>query len=187
MTAVAKNLYTPEQYLTLERTAPYKSEYINGEIFAMAGAGRTHNLISFNIATALGNQLKGRACEAYVSDMRVKVDNTGLYTYPDVVVACGEIQFEDQHLDTLLNPAVIVKVLSPSTESYDRGEKFAHYRRLASLQEYVLVTQEPMRVEHYLRHGAQWMLTEYDDANAVLHLVTIDCRLVLRDIYDKVS
>ncbi|TAN52043.1 MAG: Uma2 family endonuclease [Methylococcaceae bacterium] len=187
MTAVAKNFYTQEQYLALERAASCKSEYINGEIFAMAGASRAHNLISVNIAGALGGQLKGRACEAYVADMRVKVSNTGLYTYPDIVVACGDIQLEDQHHDTLLNPMVIIEVLSPSTEQYDRGEKFAHYRRLPSLQEYVLVTQEHMRVEHYLRDGERWILTEWNGADAVLNLTTIDCRLSLREIYDKVA
>ena len=131
----AQTQYTPEQYLELERKAPYKNEFVNGHIYAMSGASRAHNLITGNTHREVSSQLRGRPCETYVSDMRVKVNTTGLYTYPDVVVVCGEIRFDDAQKDTLLNPTVLIEVLSPSTEAYDRGEKFAHYRRLASLQE----------------------------------------------------
>src|SRR5919198_4874617 len=119
--------YTPEEYLALERAARHKSEYVNGRIYALAGASRAHNLIVVNVSAELRAQLRGRPCETYASDMRVKVSQTGLYTYPDVVVVCGEPRFEDAQVDTLLNPTVIIEVLSESTESYDRGEKFAHY------------------------------------------------------------
>ena len=158
--------YTPEEYLALERKASCKSEYVNGQIIAMTRASRIHNLIAGNFYRDASQQLRGRPCEAYISDMRVKVRHTGLYTYPDVVVVCGETRFEDVDNDTLLNPTVIVEVLSASTEAYDRGEKFAHYRRLESLQEYVLVAQDKVRMEHYAQQGAQWLLSE---ASALLN------------------
>src|SRR5262245_5931553 len=128
--AVLRTRYTPEQYLALERKAAFKSEYDNGLIAATAGSSRVHNLISGNLAGEIRTQLKSRPCEVYVSDMRVCVSRTGLYTYPDVVAVCGEAQFQDGEVDTLLNPTMIVEVLSPTTESYDRGRKFGHYRRL---------------------------------------------------------
>ncbi len=179
--------YTPEQYLALERKQEYKNEYFNGQIFAMGGAGRQHNQITFNIAGELRSHLKGRPCVAYVNDMRVKVSQTGLYTYPDVAAACGEPQFEDTHMDTLLNPSVIVEVLSDSTEAYDRGEKFAHYRRLVSLSEYVLVSQDRVCVEQYVRQHEQWMLSEFTDLESKIALGSIGFGLLLREIYDKVE
>jgi Uma2 family endonuclease len=190
MSSLAKTYYTPEQYLALERAAEYKSEYINGEIYAMSGASREHNLITGNVLSALHAQLRGRPCEIYASDMRVKVSPTGMYTYPDVVAVCGEPRFEDDQVDTLLNPTAILEVLSPSTEAYDRGEKFAHYRRLETLSEYVLVSQDKARVEHYIRDGVrsnQWVLTETSGLDGVLELASIGCELALRDVYDKVN
>ena len=179
--------YTPEEYLALERKADYKSEYVNGQVIAMAWANRSHNLIAGNLYREISPQLRGRPCEAYISDMRVKVSRTGLYTYPDVVVVCGEIHFEDVHNDTLLNPTVIVEVLSASTEAYDRGEKFAHYRRLESLQEYLLVAQDKVRIEHYVRQGAQWVLSEASTLDETVQLASISCDVALRDVYDKVQ
>lgn len=187
MKPLAQPRYTPEQYLTLERKATHKSEYINSHIFAMAGASRQYNQITFNIAGELRVQLRGRPCVAYVSDMRVKVSSTGLYTYPDVVALCGEPCFEDTHRDTLLNPTVIVEILSDSTEAYDRGEKFAHYRRLSSLAEYVLIAQDKVRVEHFVRQDRQWLLSDADDLDSTIHLTAIGCSLSLREIYDKVE
>jgi Uma2 family endonuclease len=119
--------------------------------------------------------------------MRVKVSPTGLYTYPDVVVVCGDIRFEDANNDTLLNPTVIVEVLSASTEAHDRGEKFAHYRRLESLQEYLLVAQDKVRLEHYVRQGVQWILSEASTLDETIHLVSIGCDVALREVYDKVQ
>jgi Uma2 family endonuclease len=179
--------YTPEAYLALERKADCKSEYVNGQIIAMAGASRQHNLIAGNLSREVSQQLRGRPCEAYISDMRVNVSRTGLYTYPDVVVVCGEIRFEDASNDTLLNPLVIVEVLSASTEAYDRGEKFAHYRRLESLQAYLLVAQDKVRLEHYVRQGAQWVLSEVSDLHDTVHLASIDCEVILQEVYDKVQ
>lgn len=178
--------YTAAEYLALERQAAYKSEYVNGHILAMSGASRRHNLIAANISRELSSQLRGRPCESYISDMRVRVSETGLYTYPDVVAVCGDIRFADEQTDTLLNPTVIVEVLSASTEAYDRGDKFAHYRRLASLHDYVLVSQDAVRVEHYVRQGEKWLLSEASRLTDVVSLASIQCRLVLEDIYDKV-
>lgn len=190
MSSLTKTYYTSEQYLALERAAEYKSEYINGEIYAMSGASREHNLISGNVFRLVSSHFVGRPCEAYVSDMRVKVSPTGMYTYPDVVAVCGEPRFEDDHVDALLNPTAIIEVLSPSTEAYDRGEKFAHYRKLESLSEYVLVSQDKERVEHYIRDSVrptQWVLTEISGLDGVLQLASIGCDLALRDVYDKVN
>jgi Uma2 family endonuclease len=179
--------YTPEEYLALERKAVCKSEYVNGQVLAMAGASRMHNLIAGNFYREISQQLRGRPCEAYISDMRGKVSQTGLYTYPDVVVVCGKIRFEDVDNDTLLNLTVIVEVLSASTEAYDRGETFAHYWRIESLQEYLLVAQDKVRIEHYVRQGAQWVLSEAGTRDETAHLAAIDCDVVLQDVYDKVQ
>ncbi|HKP52795.1 MAG TPA: Uma2 family endonuclease [Chloroflexia bacterium] len=208
MSAATKTYYTPEEYLELERKAEYKSEYFNGRIYplhrteleeservngqayAMSGASRAHNLITLNIGREVSSQLKGRPCETYVNDMRVKVSPSGLYTYPDVVAVWGEPQLEDRQIDTLVNPTVIIEVLSPSTEAHDRGEKFAQYRKLESLVEYVLVAQDKVRVEHYVRQGDEgthWVLTEISGQDGTLQLGSIGCAISLSDIYDKVS
>lgn len=188
MTSVPKPYLTPEEYLARERRAEYKSEYFKGEMFAMGGASREHNLIAGNLNRALGNQLLDRPCEVYQSDMRVKVGPTGLYTYPDVVVVCGQPQFEDAELDTLLNPTVLFEVLSVSTEDYDRGRKSAHYRTVPSLREYVLVAQRTCHVEQLTRQpDGRWLLSETDDLEGVLALPSIGCELKLRDVYAKVT
>ena len=178
--------YTPAEYLARERVAETKSEYRHGEIVAMSGVSRAHNLIAGNLFRILGQQLLGGGCETYVSDVRVRVSQTGLYTYPDIAVACEPIQFEDDHVDTLLNPIVVVEVLSPSTEAYDRGDKFAHYRRLDSLQEYLLVSQDTMRVERYVRQGEQWVLSELSAPDDVLEIGAIGCSVRLGDVYHRV-
>ncbi|HUS13738.1 MAG TPA: Uma2 family endonuclease [Chloroflexia bacterium] len=179
--------YTPEEYLALERAAPTKSEYLDGTMFAMAGASRQHNTITANLVRHLGNQFAGGPCRVYVSDMRVKVAATGLYTYPDVAAVCGREEFADAQADTLLNPTVIFEVLSPSTEAYDRGLKFAHYWRLASLTDYVLVAQDRVRVEHFTRHGAGWYVTEITSLDAALQLDSVGCALPLGAIYQNVE
>lgn len=187
MSAVLKpTLYTAEAYLTLERAALYKSEFHDGQIFAMTGASREHNLITVNITAALHQQLKGRPCEAYINDMRVKAAMAHSYHYPDVAVVCGGAQFEDGHFDTLTNPTVLIEVLSPSTEAYDRGGKFSNYRKIGSLQEYVLVAQDQAYIERYTRQQESWLLTEMVGLDAVLELTCIGCTLALREVYDKV-
>ncbi|WP_394753492.1 Uma2 family endonuclease [Crenothrix sp.] len=183
---IKQTRYSAEEYLTLERNAPYKSDFHNGEIFAMTGASRKHNLVSGNIYRELSLQLKKRRCEAYMSDMRVKAAKARSYHYPDIAVVCGRPEFEDAHADTLLNPTVLIEVLSPSTEAYDRGGKFAHYRKIASLCEYLLVTQDQPSIERYMRQGDVWILSESVDIEASMSIESIGCTLNLREVYDKV-
>lgn len=193
MAAPAAQTYlTPEEYIALERKALpgseiIKSEYLNGELIAMSGASRAHNLITGNIFGELRTQLKGRGCETYTREMRVRTPLTRSYFYPDVVVVCDEPRFEDDVFDTLLNPIILVEVLSPSTEAYDRGEKFAHYRQLASLQEYILVAQNTVHVEHYCRQEKQWIFTEFQKLEERLPLPSIQCVLPLQEIYERVT
>jgi len=188
MSLQPKPYLSPEDYLALERRAEFKSEYFDGEIFAMAGASEPHNLITINTIRELSIQLKKHPCKAYANDMRVKVSPTGLFTYPDVIVVCGQAQFDDSQRDTLLNPTLIVEVLSDSTEAYDRGRKFEHYRKLESLMEYVLIAQHRPHVESYRRQPDQrWVLTESDGLESSLRLDAIDCELALAEIYDKVE
>jgi Uma2 family endonuclease len=186
-TADVKTRYTPQEYLAFERKSPIKHEYYDGEIFAMSGVSREHNLIAGNLFREMSLQLRGRPCEAYISDVRVRVSPAGPYTYPDVVAVCGERRFEDSEVDTLLNPNVIVEVLSPTTEAYDRGKKFAHYRRLESLREYVLIAQDQVCVERYTRQGDEWLLTELTRLEDTLRLESIGCAVGLREIYERVE
>ena len=185
-TAAAQTYVSPQEYIALERKAKYKSEYLDGHIIAMSGASFKHSLIISNISGELHLQFKGRGCSVHTNDMRVRPNPRDSYFYPDVVVVCGEPQFEDEAFDTLLNPIVIVEVLSPSTEAYDRGEKFRRYQQLASLKEYVLVSQDKVWVEHHRRHGAQWILSHYRTLEEVLRLTSIGCEVPLRDIYARV-
>ena len=179
-------VFTPEEYIARERKSLIKSEYRNGKIYAMPGASRAHNLIVVHVCGELYVQLRDRTCEVYPSDMRVKVSAAGLYTYPDVIVVCDEPRFDDTHFDTLLNPTVLIEVLSPSTAAYDRGQKFASYQTLDSLCEYILISQDRVRVEHYLRQEHGWDLTEYRSLEDVFQLVSIGCELSLQAIYAKV-
>lgn len=182
-------LLTPEEYLSIERKAEYRSEYYAGEMFAMAGATRRHNRIVTNLSTALDNQLKSRPCNVYTTDMRVRVPATGLYTYPDVVVTCGEEVFDDEESDVLLNPLVIIEVLSDSTEAYDRGKKFEHYRTISSLTTFILVNQQSPKVEPYVRQedGKRWTYSETHEVGETVIVEAIACELKLEDIYAKVG
>ena len=188
MSSQRKSLLTPEEYLAAERQSEIKHEYFAGEICAMVGASKRHNLIAANIIRILGNQLLDRPCNVYPSDMRVKVSATGKYTYPDVVVACEEEKFDDAEKDTLLNPVVIIEILSESTEAYDRGRKFEQYQAIESLTEYLLVSQEPYRLEQYVRQSnTEWRYSEYHNADDVVKVNVIGCELVLKDVYAKVE
>jgi Uma2 family endonuclease len=188
MASQPKTCLTPEEYLAVERRNEYKSEYIDGRMVAMTGASREHNLVTFNIANALGPRLRGRPCEAYISDMRVRVPSTRDYTYPDVVVVCGEPQFEDDHGDTLLNPTVLIEVLSDSTERYDRGRKFGLYRTIESLAEYVLVAQDEYRVEQYVKQpDGRRLLSDHRSPEDSVELASIQCALKLSEVYEKVT
>jgi len=186
-TAAVATRVTPEQYLALERASPTKHQYFDGRIEAMPGASRLHNLIAINLCREISLQFEDRPCEIYGSDMRVCVAPTGLYTYPDVSAVCGEPQFLDSEVDTLLNPTALIEILSPSTEANDRGRKAANYRRLASLGELVLVAQDRARVEHYARRGEDWLMTELVGLDDLLRLDSIGCVVPLRRIYAKTA
>jgi Uma2 family endonuclease len=188
MSSHPKAHLTPEEYLAIERQAETKSEYFNGEMFAMVGSSREHNLIAVNIAGELRQQLKGRPCETYTSDMRVRVPATGLYTYLDVVIVCGAPEFDDDHVDTLINPTLIVEVLSESTESYDRGKKFGHYRSIESLVEYLLVAQDEYRVEQFVKQtDGRWLLSDVRSLEGTVELTSIQCTLRLKEVYDRIA
>jgi Uma2 family endonuclease len=183
-----KTLLTEEEYLAIERRAESRSEFHGGEMFAMAGASRPHNRVVTNLVIVLGTQLRDSPCSVYSNDMRVRVTNTGLFPYPDVVVTCGEEEFADDEQDTLLNPLVIFEVLSDSTEAYDRGKMFEHYQNIGSLSTYVLVTQDAPRIEQYVRQedGSVWIYTEAHGADAGVGIEVIACNLKLDDVYAKV-
>jgi len=180
---------TTEEYLKFERVSQIRHEYYNGEIFAMTGAKVNHNRIASNINRVLGNQLAGKSCDVFLSDMRVKVQRVDKYTYPDVVVVCDDLELEDEKFDTLLNPVLIIEILSDSTELYDRGEKFAHYRLIPSLQEYILVSQYHCKVEKFIRgdDGIWRIFDPYTDIDTKIKLESIDCRLLLSEIYHRVE
>jgi Uma2 family endonuclease len=179
--------YTVQEYLALERRSDTKHAFFRGEIFAMAGGTVPHAVIAVNVGGELRARLKRGPCRVYSSDMRLKVAATGLYTYPDVMVVCGDPQLADGQEDMIENPKVIVEVLSPSTEDYDRGGKFEHYRAIATLTDYVLVAQDVRRVEHRSRQAdGKWRTVEATGSK-VIRLESIDCELPLDEIYDKVN
>jgi len=187
MSTQPKPLLTPEEYLATEREAEFKSQYFNGEMFMMAGATEAHNTIAMNIVGALHPQLRDRECRVFSSDMRVKVSALGKYTYPDVSVVCGKREFEDDHNDVLLNPNVIFEILCESTEAYDRGKKFEHYRYLDSLLEYILVALDAIRIEQYVRQSDRtWTYREYHEKEDVVNLESVECSLALAEVYLKV-
>ncbi len=187
MSTPPKSYLSPTQYLAKERKAEFKSQYYRGEMFAMAGASREHNLIVGNLVREIGNALKDRRCEVYPSDMRVKVTATGLYTYPDATVVCGDPEFEDDQFDTLTNPTVLFEVLSDSTESWDRGGKFRQYRDIPSLKEYVMVTQDRASVERYIRQtDGGWLLKEIESTEASVRFDSINVIVPLAEIYRNI-
>lgn len=178
---------TPEQYLAIERTTTAKSKYLNGEVFSMGGASFAHVQIVTNLVGELRSRLKGRPCRVLPTDLRLQITPTGLYTYPDVVVACEPFAFADEHRDTLTNPVVIIEVLSDSIQDYDRDGKFTHYRSLDSLREYLLIDQARVHAEHFVRqHDRRWLLAETNDPAAVLTLESIGVELPLADVYEGV-
>jgi Uma2 family endonuclease len=178
---------TAEEYIAFERAADIKHEYHAGEIIAFAGASRTHIIISGNTHYRLMNQLLDKPCEVYMADMRVRATPTA-YVYPDVVVICGEPLFADEEFDILLNPTVIVEVLSPSTEARDRGDKLQYYGSLESVSDYLLIAQDKSRVDHYIKHSSsEWNLRVYAEFSDEIDLASIGCKLVVADIYAKVE
>jgi Uma2 family endonuclease len=179
---------TPAEYLEIERLALYRSEYFDGEMFAMAGGSPRHSLIKANLVSELRNRLKGKTCTAYDSDLRIRIAASGVYTYADASVICGEIELDDQDPDTVLNPTLIAEVLSGGTEAYDRGKKFDHYRKLPSLKEYLLVSQDGPKIERFSKNeDGTWMLTIVSGLDQVLDLSSIGVTVSLAEIFDKVD
>ena len=188
MSTHPKAFLTPGEYLEIERQAEIRIEYYQGEMVAMADANEAHSTLADNLVVAFRLKLRGGPCRSYSRDMRVQVSATGLYTYPDLVVVCGERKFLDDNRDTLLNPTLIVEILSPTTEAYDRGKKFSLYRTLGSLQEYVLVSQDRVQVECFKRQSAgQWLLTAASRPDDAVCLDSVGCTLPLADIYEDVA
>ncbi|NJN94141.1 MAG: Uma2 family endonuclease [Anaerolineales bacterium] len=188
MVANPQKYYSPEEYLALEETAEYRSEYYRGEIFAMAGGSVNHNRIARNLIVALETALAGKSCEAFITDMRLYIKKSSLYTYPDVMVVCGRIAYIKGRTDTLTNPVVIIEVLSDSTQAYDRGAKFELYRAIESLQDYVLVDQARVHVEYFHKlEDGRWLLTEFNDSEAVLRLEAVNVEIPLSRVYQRVE
>jgi Uma2 family endonuclease len=186
MAAAPQPNLTPEQYLEIERAAETKSEYFDGEMFAMSGASAAHVLISGNLAFHLRLKIGQGRCTSFGSDMKVRTGAAGLYTYPDLSVAHGQALFGDEEEDVLLNPVVIFEVLSPSTEAYDRGLKFDQYRSIESLRHYVLVSQHRPLVECHTRQGDLWVASISRGLDAVLRLESLECELSMHDVYEGV-
>jgi Uma2 family endonuclease len=178
-----------DDWLAVERTATdARSEFVDGEVFAMTGGSETHNIISVNIAAELRTQFKRRLCNVYAGDMKVRIDAANVGAYPDIMVVCGERQFYDQRRDIITNPALIIEVLSESTEAYDRGDKFAHYRTLPSLRAYLLIAQSRIGAELFGRQpDGCWLLSTYNSLSDTVPLQAVEASLALAEVYDKVQ
>jgi Uma2 family endonuclease len=188
--AIAKPIHrlTEAEYLEIERRTDFKNEFLDGEMFAMSGGTDWHSAIAANLIRATGNQLQGRPCITYTSDLRIKVQAAGLYTYPDMSVACGERKFEDERRDTLLNPLVIAEVLSDSSEAYDRGKKFEFYRQIPSLREYLLVSQRKPLIEQFIRQDSgEWLLRDVAGMDAKLSLPSLNITIALSEVFAQVQ
>lgn len=189
MSAVPKpRKLTVEEYFALDEAAERKSEFYDGEMFLMAGASREHNILSRNLTGELFARLKGSPCQVFVSDLRVKVTHTGLYTYPDLLIVCGTPEYAAENRNTLTNPKIVIEVLSDSTERYDRTTKFRHYKQLPSVQEYVLVSQDEPLIERFHRQDdGTWAQAEFVGLEAELALVTVPVRIPLAEVYEGVE
>jgi len=188
MASVPNYYLTPAEYLALERKAEFKSEYMDGVVYALAGASPRHNLIVANVIIKLGGQLKGRPCKVYPSDLKVGVPSSGRFFYPDVSVVCGDDEFADDEKDVILNPTLIVEVSSETTAAFDRGKKFLSYQQIGSLQEYLLVSHDEILIEGYTRQGNDtWLYTKVTSLDGNLSLRSVECELALKDVYDKAT
>ena len=186
--AVKYNYVSQEVYLETEREALEKHEYYQGEIFAMSGASGRHNRIFTNLFIDIGIKLKGKGCLPYGSDLRIHIPKNTLYTYPDISIICGEMEFTDDKFDTATNPSVIIELLSNSTRNYDKGEKFTLYRDITSLQEYILIDTEKIHVEKHIRNADNsWQLTDYKSIENSFTISTISRSFMLKDIYEGIS
>ncbi|MEO6452660.1 MAG: Uma2 family endonuclease [Ginsengibacter sp.] len=183
--AYQKKFYTIQEYLEMEKVALEKHGYYNGEIFAMAGAGPRHNIISANIIIALGNSLKGKNCRPYGSDLRTHIPENSLFTYPDIAVICGDIKTSKEDEDTGTQPAVIIEILSPSTKNYDRGEKFMLYRAIPVLKEYILIDSESIHAEHFaINQEGLWQLKEYNKPEEKIIIDFLNIQILMKDVYE---
>jgi Uma2 family endonuclease len=187
MTGISSQKLTPQEYLAIERAAEFKSEFFDGEMFAMAVISKDHSRITVNLTGGFHAAIRGKDCDLFSSDLRVKVSANGLYTYPDLTIVCGPVDVEDEQADVLLNPTLIIEVLSPGTERYDRGKKFDLYRELDSLKEYVLVSQDQYRVEQFLRgNGSEWGYRVAFKEDDIVEFPSVGCSISLKDIYARV-
>jgi Uma2 family endonuclease len=181
--------YTPEEYLAFERAAKTKHEYLDGQIYAMAGGSPLHNQICFNLSGEIHPQIKGTECIGYTSDQKIRTDPMDLFSYPDLTIVCGKPIFHDKHKDVILNPKVIIEVLSPSTEDHDRSQKLTRYQNIKSLSDYILITQDRPCVEHFVRQKGkrQWLYTIETEMEAEIFIASINCKLKLADIYNRLN
>ena len=190
MFALPKRKYiSPEDYLKMEEVSPVKHEYFDGEIFQMAGASDNHNTLAMNVAAELHQQLKKRDCKVYQNDMRLYIEKEEIYVYPDIMVVCGKPKIKKyKSLDNILNPVLIVEVLSSSTADYDKGAKFEQYRTIESFKEYILVSQDTKQITRYTKQkNGSWVLMDFIGDKTEIELVSIDCKLTMDDVYDKVD
>lgn len=181
---------TPEEYLAIERKADFKSEYYNGEMFALAGASEKHELIRGNTFAAIHQLVKGKPCKVYSSDIRIWIEKAGLYTYPDISIVCGKPEFIDSNVDTLKNPVTVIEVLSDSTEKYDRSQKFKFYMSIPTLKEYILVSQNKIILEQFIKDEKkdnEWLLRIFDKPEDSFEIHSIKEKINLKDIYDKIE
>ena len=185
ISAVRRNTPSFQAYLALEEASNTKHEYLAGEIYAMAGGTPEHAALAANLIGMLSVELRGKPCRVYTSDLRVRVNETGLTTYPDVSVVCGEIKCDPENASTVLNPSVLIEVLGDSTEKYDRGEKFEHYKQIKTLETYMLVSHQRPLVELYRRDGDAWASTHLKTGE-MFFLDAIDCQLSVDDVYDGI-
>ncbi|MBD2777106.1 Uma2 family endonuclease [Iningainema tapete] len=188
MVTTQQRYYTPEEYLELEETADYKSEYIDGQIIPMAGGTTNHNKIALNLSTGLNSTFRQQDYEVFMTDVRLWMPKKRIYTYPDVMVVAGEAEYLNNRTDIIVNPQVIVEVLSKSTQGYDREDKFEAYRTIDTFQEYLLIDQTRIRVEQYSKKGKkQWSLYEYDEEDQAITLTSVPFEISLQDLYNKVK
>jgi Uma2 family endonuclease len=188
MVALRNPHFSKCEYVALENEAETKSEHINGEIYAMAGGSPNHSTLGVNATTILANQLRGKPCQPFNSDTRIEVLETEATFYPDVSVACPPLEYSADDPYALTNPVVLIEVLSASTEKFDRGEKWSHYQRIPSLRDFLLISQDQMRVEHYMRQGDRsWLLRVYEKVEDVVQLDSVECTLLLSEIYERVE
>jgi len=184
----AMPVFTSGDYLSLERQSEIRHEYLDGFVYAMAGESPAHSTICFNLSVVIGTQLRGTPCRGFSPNMKVRAGEAGLYSYPDLAVACGEPVFEDEHGDVLLNPTVVFEVFSRSTEAYDRGEKFERYKRVETLRDYVLVSQDQPRLERFSRQpDGTWSKSEVSGLDSALALDSINCRIPLAEVYERIT